>query len=84
MGLPVDCRSTAGRCWLVLAGGAAVSAEAGKPLERQLKGCRSIRPDGVTNRIVYRLLEEGDLVEIIAIGRRRDDEVYSVASGRLR
>lgn len=57
--------------------------EAGKPLERELAGCRSIRPDGVTNRVVYQILEDGALVEIIAIGRRRDDEVYNVAYGRL-
>jgi len=57
--------------------------EAGKPLERALKGCRSIRPDGVANRVVYRLLEGGELVEILAIGRRRDSEIYDLASNRL-
>jgi ParE-like toxin of type II ParDE toxin-antitoxin system len=56
--------------------------EAGKPLERALKGCRSIRPDGVTNRIVYRVFADG-VVEVIAIERRRDNKVYDTAARRL-
>lgn len=55
--------------------------EVGKPLTRELAGCRSIRVEGSENRLVYRLV--GDTVQIIAIGRRRDDAVYETATGRL-
>jgi mRNA-degrading endonuclease RelE of RelBE toxin-antitoxin system len=54
---------------------------AGKALGRELKGCRSIRLGGSENRLIYRILE-GDVVEVLAIGRRRDQEVHQVA--RLR
>jgi mRNA-degrading endonuclease RelE of RelBE toxin-antitoxin system len=55
--------------------------DAGKPLERVLKGCRSLRVgDG---RIVYRHYLERDEVQVIAIGRRREDEVYASAEGRV-
>lgn len=53
----------------------------GKPLLRELSGYRSIRVEG-ENRIVYRLKGPDDDVEIVCIGRRRDDEVYQLASRR--
>lgn len=59
------------------------SPEAGKPLGRELAGCRSIRVGGSENRLVYRYLRDADLVEVIAIERRRDDQAYTVAGGRL-
>lgn len=52
--------------------------ERGKPLTGALVGCRRIRVGD--NRLVYRVT--GDLIEVIAIGRRRADEVYQTASGR--
>lgn len=57
--------------------------EAGKPLRRALAGCRSIRAQGSENRIVYRHVPEEDLIEIIAIERRRDNEVYDEATKRV-
>ncbi len=54
--------------------------ESGKPLGRELKGCWSIRIGGSENRLVYRI--DGDDVEVLAIGRRRDEEVYDVAKQR--
>lgn len=61
--------------------------EAGKPLQQALAGCRSLRLGGSENRIVYRIRQEASsdeqIVEVIAIGRRRDDEVYATAEGRL-
>lgn len=57
--------------------------ECGKPLLRQLAGCRSIRVGGSENRLVYRYHHDGDLVEVIAIGRRREDEVYEAAAARF-
>jgi mRNA-degrading endonuclease RelE of RelBE toxin-antitoxin system len=56
--------------------------EAGKPLVRELKGCRSVRVGGSENRLVYRVLGP-DLVEVLAIERRRDNEVYDLAPRRL-
>lgn len=54
--------------------------KAGKPLRGILAGCRHIRTGNI--RIVYRV--DGKRVEvlIIAIGARRDDEVYQAASYR--
>ena len=53
----------------------------GKPLAGELSGCRRIRT-GQT-RIVYRV--EGEQIEvlIIAVGMRRDNEIYDTASGRV-
>ncbi len=53
----------------------------GKPLGRNLKGCRSIRIGGSENRLVYRLLEN-DVVEVLAIGRRRDQDAHQIAELR--
>lgn len=59
---------------------------AGKPLTRELFGLRSLRVGGSENRLVYRHHLHADpaqqQVEILAIGRRRDDEVYGIATGR--
>lgn len=53
----------------------------GKPLTGDLAACRRIRT-GQT-RIVYRV--DGDRVEvlIIAVGMRRDNEIYDTASSRV-
>jgi mRNA-degrading endonuclease RelE of RelBE toxin-antitoxin system len=55
---------------------------AGKVLRAPLAGCRSVRVAG-ESRLVYRLLDEGELVEVLAIGRRRESEAYEVAGRRL-
>jgi mRNA-degrading endonuclease RelE of RelBE toxin-antitoxin system len=57
--------------------------EVGKPLVRELAGCRSIRVGGSENRLVYRYHRDADLVEVIAIERRREGEAYQAAGGRL-
>ncbi len=58
--------------------------EAGKPLGGALRGCRSVRVGGSENRIVYRELHDANAnVEVLAIGRRRDDEVYETAEQRV-
>lgn len=53
----------------------------GKLLAGQLSGCRRIRT-GQT-RIVYRV--DGDRIEvlIIAVGMRRDNQIYDAASSRV-
>ena len=59
------------------------SPEAGKPLKRELAGCRSIRVGGSENRLVYRYHRDADLVEVLAIERRRAEEAYAVAAARI-
>lgn len=56
--------------------------ESGKPLVRALSGCRSIRVGGSENRLIYRVLP-GPVVEILAIGRRRDSEIHDLAERRV-
>jgi len=55
--------------------------KAGKPLSGELAGCRRIRTGDV--RIVYRVNSEFVEVLIVAIGPRRDDEVYRSALKRV-
>ena len=57
--------------------------ETGKPLTRALFGCRTVRIGDC--RLVYRVIrhDTGDMIEIIAIGRRRDDEIYDTAEARI-
>ena len=53
----------------------------GKPLSGELAGCRRIRTGDV--RIVYRV--HADIIEvlIVAVGPRRNDEVYKTATKRV-
>ena len=55
--------------------------KSGQPLRGDLAGCRRIRTGDI--RIVYRI--NNDLVEvlIIAVGPRRNEEVYKSAGKRL-
>lgn len=55
--------------------------KAGKPFSGELGGCRRIRTGDV--RIVYRVNSEFVEVLIVAIGPRRDDEVYRSARKRV-
>ncbi|MFK5976960.1 MAG: type II toxin-antitoxin system RelE/ParE family toxin [Sulfurovum sp.] len=48
-----------------------------------LSGCRKIYVDKKRIRIVYQIIEENIVVEVIAIGKRDDMEVYAKASLRL-
>ncbi|MDD2499964.1 MAG: type II toxin-antitoxin system RelE/ParE family toxin [Geobacter sp.] len=53
----------------------------GKPLSGGLAGCRRIRTGDV--RIVYRVHAEIIEVLIVAVGPRRNDEVYRTAGKRV-
>lgn len=53
----------------------------GKPLAGELAGCRRIRSGDV--RIVYRVHSEIIEVLIVAVGPRRNDEVYRTARKRI-
>ncbi|WP_033046235.1 type II toxin-antitoxin system RelE family toxin [Pseudomonas fluorescens] len=53
----------------------------GKPLRASLAGCRRIRTGDT--RIVYRVDGKAIQVLIVAVGARRDKEVYDAAERRL-
>jgi mRNA interferase RelE/StbE len=55
--------------------------KAGKPLHGQLAGCRRLRTGDT--RIVYRVEKQTIEILIIAVGMRRDDEVYQKANKRV-
>ncbi len=48
-----------------------------------LSGCRKIYVDKKRIRIVYTIIEEQIVIEVIAIGKRDEMEVYKKASERL-
>jgi len=52
----------------------------GKPLRGVLAGCRRIRTGDV--RIVYRI-QGTEIVVVLCVGARRDDEVYETAVLRV-
>lgn len=54
--------------------------KSGKPLRGSLAGCRRIRTGDV--RVVYRVDGE-EIVVVLCIGARRDDEVYGAAVRRV-
>jgi mRNA interferase RelE/StbE len=54
--------------------------KAGKPLRKELAGCRRIRTGDI--RIVYKVIKEEVHVLIISVGPRRNDEVYNEAGKR--
>ena len=49
-----------------------------KALRGDLAGCFRLRYDEI--RVVFQ--PQGNLMVVIAIGRRRDDEIYDIANGR--
>ncbi len=53
----------------------------GKPLRGSLAGCRRIRTGDT--RIVYRVDGQAIVVLVIAVGARRDSEVYDAAAARV-
>ncbi|MFT0868492.1 type II toxin-antitoxin system RelE family toxin [Pseudomonas sp. CAM1A] len=52
----------------------------GKPLRGTLAGCRRLRTGDI--RIVYRI-NGTEVVLVLCIGARRDDEVYDAANRRI-
>ena len=65
----------------------AVSPELGKALGNKngydLSGCRKMYADKKRIRIVYRIVKQQIVVEVIAIGKRDEMEVYKDASQRV-
>ena len=65
----------------------ATSPELGPPLGNKngydLTGCRKMYADKKRIRIVYQIIEDKIVVEVIAIGKRDEMEVYQKASSRM-
>ena len=63
------------------------SPELGKLLGNKngynLSGCRKMYADGKKIRIVYKIVNEEIIIEVVAIGKRDDMEVYEKASSRM-
>jgi len=63
------------------------SPELGKPLGNKagynLSGCRKMYVDKKKIRIVYRIIDDEIVVEVIVVGKRDDMKVYAEASERL-
>lgn len=55
--------------------------KAGSPLRKELAGCRRIRTGDI--RIVYKVFDNKVQVLIIAVGPRRNNEVYDEAEKRV-
>ncbi len=55
--------------------------QTGKPLRGELNGCQRVRAGNT--RIVYRINKKGIEILIIAVGMRREEEVYRVAKKRV-
>ena len=55
----------------------------GEPLHEELDGLRKLVVGTRNLRIVYKYFTDTDIVRVIAIGRRRDKEVYRLAASRL-
>lgn len=63
------------------------SPQLGQPLGNKagynLSGCRKLYVDKKKIRIVYRIIDEGIVVEVIVVGKRDNMKVYAEASERL-
>ena len=63
------------------------SPELGKLLGNKngydLSGCRKMYADNKQIRIVYKIVEEKIIIEVVALGKRSEMEVYKKASQRV-
>jgi len=63
------------------------SPELGKILGNKngynLSGCRKMYADNKKIRIVYRIIDDKIIIEVVAVGKRNDMEVYDKASKRV-
>ena len=48
-----------------------------------LSGCRKMYADNKQIRIVYKIVEEQIIIEVVALGKRDEMEVYKKASQRV-
>ena len=63
----------------------AYGMEVGKPLKGELSGCRKLKHKKAGLRIVFRESEKGlEIIQVIAIGKRENQDVYHVATDRIK
>jgi len=56
----------------------------GQPLHGKLWDCRKLKHRKLGLRVIFRQSEAGiELIEIVVIGKRDDDEAYETATARL-
>ena len=56
----------------------------GQPLHGKLWECRKLKHKKLGLRVIFRQSEQGiEIIEIITVGKREDDEAYKVAAERL-
>jgi len=57
---------------------------AGQPLHGKLWDCRKLKHRKLGLRVIFRQSEVGiEIIEIVVVGKREDDEVYEIAADRL-
>ena len=57
---------------------------AGQPLHGKLWDCRKLKHRKLGLRVIFRQSDTGiEIIEIVAIGKREDDEAYEIAVERL-
>jgi mRNA interferase RelE/StbE len=62
----------------------AYGMNAGQPLRGLLRDCRRLKHKKLGLRIIFRQSAHGiEIIEIVVIGKREDDEVYETAVKRL-
>ena len=56
----------------------------GQPLHGDLWDCRKLKHKRLGLRVIFRQSGQGiEIIEVVVIGKRKDDEVYDVAAERL-
>ena len=56
----------------------------GQPLHGNLWDCRKLKHKRLGLRVIFRQSEMGiEIIEIVTVGKREDDEVYDIAAKRL-
>lgn len=59
--------------------------QTGQPLRGKLADCRKLKHKKLGLRVIFRQSDLGiEIIEIIVVGKRDDEEVYQLAEKRLR
>ncbi|GEN51647.1 hypothetical protein APE02nite_23120 [Alkalibacterium pelagium] len=59
--------------------------EVGQPLKGELSGCRKLKHKKAGLRIVFRESKKGlEIIQVIAIGKRENQDVYHAAADRIK
>lgn len=61
-----------------------IGGQAGEALHGSLKGYRKIKHRRLGLRVIFRELEDRiEIIEVVAIGKRSDNEIYRIAEKRI-